>query len=217
MYTRWLPFINSKRVVLASGSVQRKLLLTDLGIEFVSKSSDFPEDLEKTHPKEYVANTCKNKFEEFLTKNKDMEIDTLISADTIIVHNDTILEKPSNDQDIYDWFSKYSNDKVECHTAVIIGFIQKMDGVFKVINSYRFVNTTLIYFTEITKDMVSDYIKTEEPYNKAGAFAIQGYGKCFIEKIEGCYYNVTGFPVQEFTKNLVRILEETYGKEGWKL
>jgi septum formation protein len=215
MYTRWLPFINSKNVILASGSQQRKLTLSELGIKFESKPSEFPEDLPKTTPRDYVQNTCFKKFEEFLLKNTDMNIDILISADTIVVHNATILEKPNDDSEIYNWLSKYSNDKVTVHTSVVIGFIKKENGEHKIIKSNQFITSTLIYFSEISEEMICDYIKTGEPYNKAGGFAIQGYGKTFIEKIEGCYYNVTGFPVQEFTKKLVDLLEEIYGKKGY--
>jgi septum formation protein len=216
MYTRWLPFINNKNVILASGSQQRKQLISELGINFTSKTSDFPENLEKTSPKEYVNNTCYKKFEQFLESNADIEIDILITADTIVVHNNIIIEKPNNEQDIYDWFSKYSKDKVTVYTSVVIGLITKSENVNKVVNFYQFINETFIYFSEITKEMIEDYIETGEPFGRAGGFGIQGYGKTFIEKIEGCYYNVVGFPVHDFVKHLLRLLEETFGKDAWK-
>ncbi len=66
MYTRWLPILNKKKIILASGSAQRKKILTDLGLTFDISPSDFPENLEKTTPKEYLKQTSEKKFEYFL-------------------------------------------------------------------------------------------------------------------------------------------------------
>jgi septum formation protein len=216
MYSRWLPFINSKRVILCSGSLQRQLLLKELGIEFIVKTSDFPENLEKINPREYVENTCNMKFEEFIKRNKDHDFDILITADTIIQQNNHIIEKPSSEDDIYQWFHNYSNNNVICLTSVIIGIFYNNNGN-TVMKKLQFTNETIIYFDTITDEMISDYIKTGEPYNRAGGFAIQGYGKTFIKKIEGDYYNVTGLPVQELCKNLISMLIDIYGQDAWKL
>ena len=70
MYTKWLPFLNNKNIILASGSPRRKEILSDLGIKFTVKTSDFPENLSKenTTPSNYVEQTCLNKFNFFLEK-----------------------------------------------------------------------------------------------------------------------------------------------------
>ena len=74
MICRWLNFINNKKVVLASASPARKEILSSLGIKFQIIPSDFPEDLTKTSPKDYVRDTSENKYFYFLQKNKDLEM-----------------------------------------------------------------------------------------------------------------------------------------------
>lgn len=219
MYTRWLPMINSQKVILASGSPQRLNMLTDLGIKFEAKPSNFAENLVKTNPKEYVEKTCMRKFEEFLKDHSDMKIDILITADTIIEQDGSILEKPQNEEDIYTWFRNYSNHTVTCYTSVVIGIVQKelIFGKNLLTYSKQFTTESKVTFDEITDDMISDYIKTGEPYQRAGGFAIQGVGKCLIKRIEGCYFNVVGFPVNDFSRNLVGLLKERFGEEGWKI
>lgn len=217
MFVRWLNFLKNKKIILASGSKQRINLLNEMGLEFESKPSDFPENLEKTSAKEYVSQTSLKKFEEFILNNHNLNFDILITADTIVEHDGRILEKPQNESQIYEWLLSYSNGKVICYTSVVIGIVNQKeitDGLFKneVINSIQFTNMTDIYFDEITKEMIYDYISTGEPFNRAGGFAIQGLGRFFIKKIDGCYYNVVGFPIQEFSKRFVKILEETYGE-----
>jgi septum formation protein len=210
MYTRWINFVNQKKIVLASGSQQRIKILKDLGLEFESKTSDFPEDLEKTNAREYVEKTSFKKFFEFFKNNLSLDIDILITADTICENSDgTILEKPKDENDIYDWFRKYSNNKIVCYTSVVIGMIDK--NTKQILKYNQFTNKTDVYFDEITDEMIYDYIKSGEPFNRAGGFAIQGIGRCLIKKIDGCYYNVVGFPIQEFTKSFVKLLKEVYG------
>jgi septum formation protein len=212
MYTRWLPLLNKSKIILASGSAQRKKILSDLGFTFEINPSDFPENLEKTTPKEYVKHTSEKKFEHFLEKNKNLSFDILITADTIIEHNGVILEKPECEKDVYEWFHKYSNDKVLCYTSVVIAIL-KDSKVF----SRQFTTQTDVYFDYLDDDLISDYIKTEQYIGKAGGFSIQGLAKTFIKKIDGCYDNVVGFPVNEFIKNLISLLKEVYGEEGWKI
>jgi septum formation protein len=136
----------------------------------------------------------------------------LITADTIIEHNGVILEKPECEKDVYKWFHKYSNDKVLCYTSVVIAIL-KDSQIF----TRQFTTQTDVYFDYLDDDLISDYIKTEQYIGKAGGFSIQGLAKTFIKKIDGCYDNVVGFPVNEFIKNLISLLKEVYGEEGWKI
>jgi septum formation protein len=217
MYSRWLPMLNTKKIILASGSEQRIKCLKDLGIIFQSIPSDFPENLEKTNPKEYVEKTCSKKFEEFLFKFENLNYDILITGDTIVELNGVILEKPNNDEDARIWLKKYSNNNVLCHTSMVIGVIKRNENTNKneVIKSIQFTTETIVYFDEITDEIVEDYIKTGEWLGKAGGFSIQASAKTFIRKIDGCYYNVVGFPIHDFTKNLIKLLTEVYGKNSY--
>jgi septum formation protein len=212
MYTRWLPLLNKSKIILASGSAQRQKFLSELGFIFEINPSDFPENLEKTNPKDYVKQTSEKKFEYFIEKNKELSFDILITADTIIEHNGIILEKPQDEKDVNEWLQKYSNDKVVCYTSVVVGVIR--DGKVK---SRQFISQTDVYFDDLDSEIISDYIKTGQYIGKAGGFSIQGLAKTFIKKIDGCYDNVVGFPVNDFIKNLLILLKEVYGQDGWKI
>ncbi len=218
MYTKWLPLINKHKIVLASSSPQRKNLLENLGLKFEVIPSNFPEDLEKTFPIDYVKLTSEKKFESFLIENPNLNFNILITADTIVEHKGFILEKPKTDQDVYNWFHGYSNNKVTCYTSVVFGFIKKNENsqLNECYKYKQFISQTDVYFDEINDEIINDYIQTEQHLNKAGGFSIQGLAKTFIKKIDGCYENVIGFPVGEFIRNFLEVLKQVYGEEGWK-
>lgn len=198
-----INYLNSKKVILGSTSIPRRKILTDLGINFEVLGSNFEENLEKTDPQSYVTNTCLKKFEEIITNNSDKNFDVLITSDTIVVHNNKILEKPQSNEEVFNWFKAFSNDKVICYTSVVIGLIEKNSENINVVkDKIQFLTESYVLFDEIEDDIISSYIETGEPFNKAGGFGIQGLGSFFIKGIEGCYYNIVGFPVHNFFKNL---------------
>ena len=208
MITRWLPFLNTKKIILASGSLQRKLILEDLGLQFQIKTSDFEENLEKTNSDEYVTNTCYKKLEKFIIDNKTLEIDIIIAADTIVEKNGKIYEKPRDKDEIMEWFSLFSNNYVICTTSVCIAIIKKDNDKNEIFKFTQFLTKSIVYFGDLSKDIILDYIDSGEPFNKAGGFAIQGLARTLIKKIDGCYYNVMGFPAYDFAINLIKFLEE---------
>ena len=93
---------------------------------------------------------------------------------------------------------------------MVIGVI---DENKKCIAKRNFLSTTYVNFDILSEECIDDYINSDEPYDKAGGFGIQGNAKSLITGIEGDFYNVVGFPVNEFTKNLTSLLEEVYGKK----
>ena len=210
MYTRWLPFLKNKKVVLGSGSPRRKELLSELGINFTVHKSEFPENLQKegVEPKIYVENTCLGKFNYFLSHQKLENCDILITADSIVEFKNKILEKPKSKDECRQWFKEYSGNKVIAYTYMVVGIIESG----KCIKKKQFLTTTYVCFDELSDDYIEDYINTEEPYDKAGGFGIQGKAKTLITGIEGDFYNIIGFPVNSFVKNLNELLKEVYGK-----
>jgi septum formation protein len=85
--------------------------------------------------------------------------------------------------------------------------IRELDADGK--NSYRikdFVETTHVYFSSLSTEVVSAYVKSGEPFDKAGGYGIQSLGSSLIERIEGCYFNVVGFPVHRFCKEFLQLL-----------
>ena len=127
MYTRWLPFLKEKNIILGSGSPRRRELLSELGINFKVIKSEFPENLKKegVEPKKYVEETCLGKFNYFLEHQKVEDCDILITADSIVEFNNKILEKPKSKEECKAWFKEYSGNKVICYTYMVIGIIDK--------------------------------------------------------------------------------------------
>jgi septum formation protein len=221
MYSRWLNFLSTKKIILASGSTQRIRLLTELNFKFDSIPSDFPENLEKTIPKEYVEKTCLGKFEEFAKTNSTLPFDILITADSIVEKNGKIFEKPKDELEVYDMFYQYSNSEVICYTSVIIGVfkrgdISKGENLNELLKSVKFTNKTEVYFDELDDNLIADYIKSGQCWGKAGGFSIQGIASTFIKGINGCYNNVVGFPVNQFLKELDLLLIDAYGVDAYK-
>ena len=212
MYTRWLPFLKEKNIILGSGSPRRRELLTELGINFKVVKSEFPENLKKegVEPKKYVEETCLGKFNYFLEHQKVENCDILITADSIVEFNNKILEKPKSKEECKAWFMEYSGNKVIAYTYMVIGVIDKNR---KCIAKRNFLSTTYVIFDKLSEKCIDDYINSDEPYDKAGGFGIQANAKSLIVGIEGDFYNVVGFPVNAFTKNLTSLLEEVYGKK----
>lgn len=215
MYSRWIPFLNKRKVILASGSPRRKEILSDLGIVFEVKTSDYPEDLSKDNisPVDYVKQTCENKFDYFIANNSDMQYDMIITADSIVEFNGKILEKPKDENEVREWFKQFSDNKVIVHTSMVIGLIEDR----KCIKRKQFISTTNVCFDHLSDELIEDYIKTGEPFDKAGGFGIQAKAKSFIKGIEGDFYTVVGFAVNMFTTSLTLLLTEQYGEEGYKI
>lgn len=208
MVFKFIEYLNSKKVILGTTSAPRRKVFTDLGINYEVIASNFEENLEKTDPQSYVSNTCLRKFEEIIEKNHEKEFDILITCDTIVVHNNRILEKPQSDEEVFQWFRNYSNNYVACFTSVVIGLIYKnSENKNAAKDKIQFLTESKVLFDEMDEELIKSYIKTKEPFNKAGGFGIQGLGSVFIKGIEGCYYNIVGFPVHNFFKNLKTLVE----------
>ena len=212
MYLRWLPFLNSKKIILGSSSPQREKILRDLNINFTIEKSGFEENISKKEisASKYVEKTCLGKFNYFLEKK--INCDFLITADSIIEFNNEIYEKPKNKIELKNWFKLFSNKNILVHTFMIIGIFKKNI----LIKKENFLTSSYVKFIEMNDEIIEDYVNNDEPYNKAGGFGIQGLAKSLIKGIEGDFYNIVGFPVCEFTNKLVKICEEIYGKNGYK-
>jgi septum formation protein len=113
----------------------------------------------------------------------------VIAADTVVVLDGQVLGKPRSTDDARHMLEQLSGRTHSVHTGVSL--IRLPDA-----GRLQFVETTLVHFSRLTVDEISKYLATEEPYDKAGAYAIQGRAGRFIPRIEGCYYNVVGLPLE---------------------
>lgn len=188
-----------KKIILASMSPRRKELLEKTGLKFKVIKSNFKEYVDpKLTPHELVRKLSLEKASVVFDNYKDSII---IAADTIVVCQKIILGKPKNKIDAQDML-EFLSGKVH---FVITGFT--------IINGNNVITKskeTKVWMRKISKSEIDSYIKTKEPYDKAGAYAIQGKAKKFIEKTEGDFFNAVGLPIytlMEELKNLgVKVL-----------
>ncbi len=180
---------------LASQSPRRKKLLKQINLEFKTFSVDINEDfLENELPVEAVKRLASEKMQ---AAGKLAPKAVIITADTIVVLDNEILGKPKNEEDAFFLLKKLSG---KTHT-VYTGFSIKNTFTGKTITDYE---TTQVKFRVLLDYEIKEYIKTGSPMDKAGAYGIQDdFGAVFVEKIDGCYYNVVGLPLSKIYKYLL--------------
>jgi len=186
------------QMYLASKSPRRRKLLKQLGIPFKSFSVDLKEEiLDGEHPIQTVRRLALHKSE---TASLKVKKGIIITADTIVVLDKEIIGKPKDEKDAYKILSRLSG---KTH-LVFTGFVVKnlMNG--KSLVDYE---RTKVTFRELTSKEIYDYVKTGSPMDKAGAYGIQDdFGAVFVEKMDGCYYNVVGLPLAKLYRSLTEIL-----------
>lgn len=178
-------------IILGSKSPRRKEILETLGLEFQIYVPDVEEDITDFNtPEEYVLKTALKKG--LATQEKYFN-DIVLCADTIVVLDNEILEKPKDKADARGMIKKLQGRYHTVYTAVYLG---------KEKNYENFACSTKVYIGKMSDNEIEEYINTTEPYDKAGAYAIQGIFAKHIEKIEGDYYNVMGLPLHEVYKKI---------------
>ncbi|MBP5159098.1 MAG: septum formation protein Maf [Lachnospiraceae bacterium] len=184
----------SYRVILASGSPRRREILGRIGVAFEIIKSDKEEDMTGTDPREMVRRLSAMKAEDVFERVSPGEKTIVIGADTVVALENEILGKPKDRADAKKMLKDLSGRSHEVHTGLCL--IIKDGGTKKL----SFDVTTKVYVDELTDSEIDDYIETKEPLDKAGAYAIQGIFSKYVEKIEGSYLNVVGFPIEQIIK-----------------
>jgi len=190
--------LQNKKVILASASPRRKDLLNLVGVKFLQIPADVDETIlssDHSNPRRYAKKIALRKCE-LIAGNNDIEC-IVISADTIVYQNKKILGKPKNFDEINEYLTLLSGKSHIVYTAIAVSY--KNNIIVDVAKTY-------VTFKHLEIDEIRQYIETKEPIDKAGAYGIQGYGSQFIEKINGCYFNVMGFPVNLFLQIIQKIL-----------
>lgn len=185
-------------VILASGSPRRRELLSQMGIDFEIITSDVDETPTKTEPVEIVKELSKRKGEDVyarLAGNKEDKL--VIAADTLVFLKDKRLGKPSSPENACEMLRELSGREHQVITGVYA--IYEVDGQVK---TASFAETTSVYVSELSDEEIEAYVATQEPMDKAGAYAIQGLFAKHIEKINGEYSNVVGLPVARLYREL---------------
>ncbi len=174
------------KLILASASPRRQKILEDLGIPFEIKISNVPEELNLALPPyELVETLARLKAANVA---KEMKEGLIIGADTIVVLDEKILGKPTSEADAKKMLRSLSGREhlVFSGLAIVDGKSGKQQLAHEI---------TRVYFKQLTEAEIESYISSGESFDKAGAYGIQGKGGLFVERIDGCYFNVVGLPI----------------------
>ncbi|MBC7934955.1 MAG: septum formation protein Maf [Rhizobacter sp.] len=182
-----------QKIILASGSPRRKQLLewAEVPFEVLVSNADesYPAGLSFEDTAIYIA---RNKA--LAVKGLNKENLAILAADTIVVCNGLIIGKPTDRQDAVNILTRLSGNTHQVITGVAIlnGPAEKL-----------FADTTTVVFHELTQHQVEFYVDKYQPYDKAGAYAIQEWiGVVGIKRVEGDFYNVMGLPVSRVVMEL---------------
>jgi septum formation protein len=185
-----------KKIILASGSPRRKMLLEWAEVPFEVIVSDTDESFSSSLSPSAVAVSIAQKKNQAVVEQLQNEISNaiVIAADTIVVLENEIIGKPVDRDNAIEIIQKLSGKKHEVITAVNIRDDQK---------DIHFYDVTEVVFHELTLEQISHYVDQYKPYDKAGAYAIQEWiGVVGIQSIHGDFYNVMGLPVSKVLKVL---------------
>ena len=177
-----------KEFVLASASPRRKELLTQIGIKFRVCSSKKEEIILRNKPEDIVKDLSYTKARDVFERgNRDAIV---IGADTIVVADEVVLGKPKDKDDAFKMIKKLQGDTHQVYTGVTVIWCQNDNT-----HVSSFVAMTEVELYYMSDEEILSYVETNEPYDKAGGYAIQGYFARYVKQIKGDYNNVVGLPI----------------------
>jgi len=182
------PSTHKSLLILASASPRRRELLEQAGVVFTVVPSNAAEDiLTREVPTEYVLRVATAKATEVAKKHHKHWV---LGADTIVVVDGNILGKPKDAVD------------GQRMLRLLSGRIHQVMTAFALIDAtgheyIRQIVVTTVTFKSLSNEQILSYLATGEPFDKAGAYAVQGIGAALVEKVEGSYTNVVGLPIDE--------------------
>lgn len=186
------PSFRSCHLLLASGSPRRRELLDQIGVRYRVVEVNIPETPQpEEKPEEYAIRLAESKAR----AGADVEASCpALGADTIVVINNTILEKPRDRKHAADMLARLSGGTHQVMTAVSVCHGERCKTL---------LNITEVDFRSISSEEIEQYWQTGEPRDKAGAYGIQGLAGVFVSQIRGSYSSVVGLPLYE-TQLLLR-------------
>ena len=186
-------------LILASGSPRRKEILTTMGLPFTVDVSEVDETF-VGDPQDAVQELSCRKAKAVAARHDDALI---LAADTLVCTDEAVLGKPGTPERAVEMLEELSGKWHSVYTGMTLlhprsgRMIQRVCG-------------TRVHFVEMTQAQIHAYVDSKEPIDKAGAYGIQGLGGMFVDRIEGCYFNVVGLPmsdVREMLEEMNRDLE----------
>jgi len=184
------------KFILASSSPRRIELLKNLNLNFLIKAPKVDERYVKDLTPTEIA--IDNSFRKAMVIAEENRNEYVAGFDTIVVLNDEIIGKPKDREDAYKILKKLSSKTHKVITGYTILNLNKNFELKRFCESF-------VTFKELEEEEINWYLTTEEPYDKAGAYAIQGKGAFMVKKIEGSFTNVIGLPLTEFLDDLKKL------------
>ena len=186
-----MPLSDNSRLILASASPRRKLLLQQLGISADVHVADIDETtMAGEAASDYVLRLSEEKAQAVAGQYPD---DRVLAADTIVVLDGDLLGKPQSKEQAFSMWRRMSGQQHQVLTAVSLFYQGKI---------YSCISYNDVLFAAITEESMQAYWQTGEPVDKAGAYAIQGYAAVWIKEIQGSYSGIMGLPLYETAKLL---------------
>ena len=185
------------KLILASSSPRRAEILSNAGLPFTVLSSAVDETPNPGERPAALVQRLANAKANLVTA-RAVGPAIVLAADTVVVIDDNILGKPRSTEEARHMLQQLSGRTHSVLTGVAL--VRLPDGERR-----QFIESTLVHFRPITDEELSSYLATEEPYDKAGAYAIQGLAGRYIPRIEGCYFNVVGLPLSRVLTELVSL------------
>ncbi len=179
-------------MILASKSPRRREILSQFGFDIEIDSVDVEEVSDEKEVVDQLMDISRKKSQEVAKRNPDKYV---VSADTAVIIDGRVLGKPRDKEEAKSTLRELSGRAHEVITAYTL-FNLSM-GV-----THSHYDTTMVYFKELSDEEIEWYVATGEPMDKAGSYGIQGKGTILVEKIEGDFYNVMGFPLSKFYDDL---------------
>jgi len=184
-------------IILASRSPRRAALLRQMNIEFRIKAIEVSEDSDKKdEPEAFVKEISLRKAKAVADEVSD---GLIIAADTIVYLQGEILGKPNSPEEAREMLSKLSGNTHEVYTGFTL--------LLKKGRIYQDVEKTRVTFRELEDWEIGAYVATGSPMDKAGSYGIQDQSGFFVERIEGCFFNVVGFPITKFYQGLKQLVD----------
>lgn len=184
---------NLPKILLASQSPRRKEILSMAGFEFevvsIQADEDFPRELKAYEICDYLSFHKSQHF-----KNEIPENHVLVTADTIVWVDNEVLNKPANPEEAQQMLRKLSGKTHTVYTGVTLRNAERC---------HTFHDSTQVEFYPLTEEEIDLYIQNCRPFDKAGSYGIQDWmGIVGVKGIQGCFYNVMGFPSAKFYREL---------------
>ena len=186
-------FLDTKELILASASPRRKKIMEMLDLDFTIKVSSFEEEkINDYSPVELVKYNSKMKSNEIGKQNKNAIV---VGADTVVVKGNRVFEKPNSYTEAFRILRELSDSTHEVLTGFTILDTERGKELSQ-------CERTSVKFDKLSERLIEYYLDNYKYSDKAGSYAIQDFSAIFVKSIEGCYYNVMGFPISAFGKAL---------------